>query len=324
MNTIGELTNVAADRATQSFVGTLSSTWRRPWLTGIEVAWRWSFGAPALVLILYKCLVVVRAATAGTYDPSRLGLDKVLLADPIGALSADPLGAAEKFATAFSLIAPGVKHFAVWLVPLLLLGWVVQSSIGRTLVLHRVAPIMVTRVGTVMGLQLIRLVILCGVLWVWFQCVAWSSRFAILEPIRAKDEPNLVLYCALVIVISLAMFTAWSLVNWVLQISPLIAMVRNLGVLASLKAALGLGRVRGRLAEINLVLGIVKIALLVLAMVFSACPLPFETVETQAFLAWWWVGVGIIYLIASDFFHVARLVGYLALWGVDDQVSEAK
>ncbi len=324
MDSIEELTSVAADRATQSFVGTLSSTWRRPSLTAIEVAWRWSFGAPALILILYKLLVVVRAATAGTFEPSRLGLDKVLLADPVGALSADPLGAAEKFATAFSLIAPGVKHFAVWLVPLLLLGWVVQSSIGRTLVLHRVAAIMVTRIGTVMGLQTIRLAILCGVLWLWFQCVAWSSRFAILEPIRSKDEPNLVLYCGLVIVISLGMFTAWSLVSWVLQIAPLIAMVRDLGVFASLQAALALGRVRGRLAEINLVLGIVKIALLVLAMVFSACPLPFETVETQAFLAWWWVGVGIVYLIASDFFHVARLVGYLALWGVGDRASAAK
>ena len=57
-----------------------------------------------------------------------------------------------------------------------------------------------------------------------------------------------------------------------------------------------------------------KIALLVLAMVFSATPLPFESVTTPGFLAWWSAGVAVLYLLASDFFHVARLLGYLELW----------
>jgi len=307
-------TGAGDERATQSFVGTLSGTWNRPSLTALEVAWRWSFGAPALVLVLYKVLQVLRTATGGTFDPARLGLDKVLLGDPVGALSADPMGAAAKFATAISLVLPGMEHFAVWLVPLLLVGWVVQSSVGRTTVLRRIDPAMHVRLGTVMVLQAIRLTVLSGVIWVWFELVGWSSRTAILQPIAQKAEPNLVLYCGLVIVISLAMFTAWALVSWVLAIAPLLAMLRDLGVGASLRAAVGLGKVRGRLAEINLVLGIVKIALIVLAMVFSATPLPFESVTTAAFLAWWWVGVGIVYLLWSDFFHVARLVGYLDLY----------
>ena len=73
---------------------------------------------------------------------------------------------------------------------------------------------------------------------------------------------------------------------------------------------------RAKLVEVNLVMGIVKIALIVLAMVFSATPLPFESVTTVTFLFWWWAGVGVIYLLASDFFHVARLIGYLRLWQV--------
>ena len=73
--------------------------------------------------------------------------------------------------------------------------------------------------------------------------------------------------------------------------------------------------------EINLVMGIVKIALIVLAMVFSATPLPFESVATPEFLAWWWVGVRCCTLVASDFFHVARLVAYLELWRAYERVS---
>jgi hypothetical protein len=86
------------------------------------------------------------------------------------------------------------------------------------------------------------------------------------------------------------------------------------GVGESLASAFRLGPLKGKLVEINLVMGIVKIALIVLAMVFSACPLPFESVATPEFLFWWWVGVALLYLVASDFFHVARLVAYLQLW----------
>jgi hypothetical protein len=58
-------------------------------------------------------------------------------------------------------------------------------------------------------------------------------------------------------------------------------------------------------------------------MVFSATPLPFSSVESTEFLAWWWFGVFLLYLIASDFFHVARIVGYLDLWHSEAPVNPA-
>ena len=115
----------------------------------------------------------------------------------------------------------------------------------------------------------------------------------------------------------------WAIVSWVFSVAPLLAMLRNLGPAASLRAAFRLGPLKSKLVEINLVMGIVKIALIVLAMVFSACPLPFESVTTPEFLAWWWAGVTVLYLLGSDFFHVARLVGYLNLWRVFDGSERA-
>jgi hypothetical protein len=52
----------------------------------------------------------------------------------------------------------------------------------------------------------------------------------------------------------------------------------------------------------------------VLAMVFSATPLPFASVESQTFLVWWWSGVILLYLAMSDYFQVVRAASYLALW----------
>ncbi len=71
--------------------------------------------------------------------------------------------------------------------------------------------------------------------------------------------------------------------SWVISVAPLLAMRRGLGAVASLQAALRLGAVKTKLVEINLVMGIVKIALLVLAMVFSASPLPLRPWRRRSF-----------------------------------------
>ncbi len=301
-------------RGAQSFVGTLSSCWRRPWLSGLEVAWRWVFGIPALWLVATQVRAVIGQATAGSFDAAALGLDRALLNDPVGALTADPMGAAGKFARAIALVLPGLEAVAVWLAPALVLGWVVLSSLGRTLVLRRAYAGLSARPLTLMALQAVRMAALTGVFWLWFAGMRWSGRTAIVGPIAAHEEPNLILFCALVIVLTIGIYTAWAFVSWVFLFAPLLTMLRGTGPLASLGAAMRLGALRGKLVEVNLVMAIVKVALLVLAMTFSATPLPFQDVATPEFLAWWWAGVALVYVLWSDFFHVARLVGYLGLW----------
>jgi hypothetical protein len=103
------------------------------------------------------------------------------------------------------------------------------------------------------------------------------------------------------------------------HLAPLIAMTRNVSVRKSIVMAIRASKkLRSQLIETNLVMGIVKVALLVLAMVFSACPLPFSSVETQEFLTCWWIGVGVWWLLASDYFHVVRIVAVLRLLKASD------
>ena len=301
-------------RGTESFVHTLSACWKRPSLTLLEVGWRWAYGIPTLVLVSWRVRLALLAATGGTLDPARLGLDRQLLNDPVGALSADPLSATGKLTGAIGMLLLEVRHVAMWLVPLLLIAWVVVSSLGRSVVLRRADAQMHNRPGTLIMLQAMRIATLTGIFFVWFAGLRWSAGVAIQAPTAAGAEPNLVLYCALVILLTLGLFTLWAFVSWVLAIAPLLAMLRDLGVRESLVGALRLGPLRAKLVEINLITGIVKIALIVLAIVFSATPLPFETITTPEFLGWWWAGVTVLYLVWSDFFHVARLIAYLNLW----------
>jgi hypothetical protein len=148
---------------------------------------------------------------------------------------------------------------------------------------------------------------------VWFEVVRWAANFT-LSTGAAGGEPDLVLYCALVIVLSLGIFSVWALASWVFSIAPLLVLLEGGGIGASLKRSLRLGPLRGKLVEINLVMGIVKLALIVLAMVFSATPLPFEDVVHGTTLYAWWALVTVAYLVASDFFQVARVVAFVELW----------
>jgi hypothetical protein len=308
-------------RGTQTFVHTLSSCWSRPSLTGLEVSWRWSYGVPALWLtwtLVHGSLVT--HANADGYP--RFGLDRALLNDPVGALTADPMGVVAKVEQAAGTVMPDLLRIAVWLAPLLVAVWIVVSSIGRTVVLRRADPALKPRVSTLMMLQVIRLAALAGSFWVWFNGIRFAARIAVIGPMSSGQEPNLVLYCAISIVTTLGLFVLWGAVSWFFSIAPLLAMLQGLGVAGSLKAALRLGSLKSKLVEINLVMGIVKIGLIVLAMVFSATPLPFQTVTTPGFLACWWAGVTVLYLVGSDFFHVARLVAYLNLWrGHEEEIS---
>jgi hypothetical protein len=295
-------------RGTQSFVHTLAACWKRPSLTALEVLWRWAFGAPALALLAYEALGVWREAQVDT-----TALRQISLLDPSSA-------AATLTQTAMQLLPPALR-VAEWLAPLLLAAWIIVSSFGRVLVLRRFEAQLHARPVTLMLLQAARMAALLGSFALWFASLRAASLVAVTLPIEAGRDPNLVLYCAIVIVATLGMFILWAAVSWVFSVAPLLAMLGNLGAAASLSAAFCLGPLRSRLVEINFVMGIVKIALIVLAMVASASPLPFESVATPQFMAYWYAGVTVLYLLASDLFHVVRLVAYLELWKSCDHAA---
>jgi hypothetical protein len=288
-------------RGTQSLVHILARCWKRPLWTALEVLWRWVFGVPALFVLWYEAARILRETPVDFLALRRMSL-------------LDPMPAAATLAQTMSVLLTPVVRVAVWLGPLLLVVWVAVSSVGRTVVLRRVDVRLHARVGTLMVLQAVRVVALLGSLVVWFWCMERAADVTVTGPLAKGGEPNLVGYFSLVIVGTLALFLLWAVVSWALSVAPLLAMLRGLGVGGSLAAAFRLGPLKSKLVEINLVMGIVKIALIVLAMVFSASPLPFESVATPEFLFFWWFLMTVLYFVASDFFHVARQVAYLQLW----------
>jgi hypothetical protein len=269
------LDGVERVRGTQSLVHTFGYCWSRPSLLGLELLWRWGFGIPATLLCWYEGTQVFETVRSPLEGTGILNFS---LQDPIrAAVIAD---------NAFGVVWPVLLQVLVWLVPLLAVTGSIAAGVGRNLVLRRYDRTLASRPLTLVILKLVRVVMLGVTLVAWFESIRWAAKYS-LSGLDAEGEPNLVLYAAL---------------------------AEDVGVGASLKRSLRLGSLTSKLMEVNMVMGIVKLALIVLAMVFSATPLPFASAMTGMPLYLWWAGVSIAYLVASDFFHVARVVSFLQFW----------
>ncbi len=69
-------------RGTQSFVHTLTACWRRPSLTVLEVAWRWAYWIPTLLVLRYETLKILRETPIDF-----AALQKMSVLDPMGTVA---------------------------------------------------------------------------------------------------------------------------------------------------------------------------------------------------------------------------------------------
>lgn len=285
-------------RGTQSAVEQMGWVFTHPSLTALEVAWRWIFGAPLLVECWIQAQKILTAL-----PPETLGLDTLDIANPW--MSAVKIGAA------WEMYQPHVFAVLKWLGPLAAIGWIVCSGIGRNLVMKRLERGVPFRPATMMLLQAVWLAVLVGVVWGWYASIGWAAA----RDIGNGSDPDLVAYAGWVIFLSIGFFGVWALVSWIVTIAPMLVLLEGRSTLSGMCESLRLGKAfTSKLVEINLVMGIVTVALVVLAMVFSSVLLPFADVVGSEALHVDWLIVSICYFVASDYFQVVRLKGFVEFW----------
>lgn len=275
-------------------VGVMSFVWKHPSLTGLELLWRWVAAAPLLWLAWHAL-----AARAAATPLDSAALETMTFFEPVRSVKV--------LAAQARLFWPLFRQTALWWGPLAFLVWAAASALGRTVTLCRADRTLSPAWLRMLSYRLLRAALFLALLGAW----AWALRAAlhstITTPATQGAEPNLVLFTAETVGLTLAAFMVWSLAVWSLDLPPLLAMT---GLTLTPKAK---AHLRSKLIETNLVMGIVRVALFVLSMTFSASPLPFQSRETQAYINVWWVGVAVFYIVTSDFFHVVRRVTYLRL-----------
>jgi hypothetical protein len=271
---------------------------RRPSLTAIEIAWRWLFGVPFLLVCWHQAQQILAA-----FPIESSGFNSVDTQNPfVGVV---------QLVNVFAYYQPPVVVVLRRLLPLAALAWVILSAIGRNLVLMRMDARLRFLPVAMVGLQAVWLALLAATFWLWFRSMQWVA----VNHISANGDPDLIGYAAWAIFLTLAFFTAWALTSWALSVAPLLMLLEDRSSVSALAQSLRLGKpFTSKLAEINLVMGIVKLMLIVLAMVFSAAPLPFSDELGSDALHFAAAASTVFYFIASDYFHVVRLKGFLEFW----------
>jgi hypothetical protein len=286
-------------RGTQLLVEHMSEVFRRPSLVAIEIAWRWLIGIPFLLICWQQGQQILvefplESSGAGTLD------------------TRNPWVASVQLCNIAAFYGPHLVAVLRWLLPSAAIAWAILSGVGRNLLLMRMKlPSRVDAIDTRVQFRPFTMILLQGAwlallgltLWGWFVCMQWAAA----THITTTAEPDLVGYFIWAIVLALAFFTAFALTSWALSIAPILALLEKRSVLSALGQSLRLGKgFTSKLAEINLVLGIVKLALLVVAMVFSAAPLPFSDE----------LGPEAMHMVANDFFQVVRLKAFVEFWKI--------
>lgn len=266
-----------------------------PSLLALELLWRWLFGIPYCYL-LYLQLSRIYLANAKAIAATGIWESSIIYPEKVAVV----------LAKLYDVLAAPIFHLLIWIIPLGIVVWSVFSGIGRNTVLRRYDKSLPRRWGSLIFLQFLRVFFYASAILFWFAALRWSARVALWSP-----SGSIVAYCTLVIVFSLGAFAAWALISWIFSIAPILVLLERRGPISALARSVRLGPLTAKLVEINMIMGLIKLALTVLALVWSAIPLPFEAVvQGNSLYAWWAVG-SVLYCIISDFFQVARLTAFV-------------
>jgi hypothetical protein len=292
-------------RGTQLLVEHMGETIHRPSLTAIEVLWRWLVGIPCLLVGWHQLQQIL--ASHSLQSSGFYAIDKQ-----------NPWIATVQFVGVWDYYEPHVFAVLRWLLPCMAAAWIVVSGLGRSALLHRMEPGTRWRPFSFIALQGAWVLLFAGAVLGWLRSMHWAAATHISTRIPIAGEPDLIGYFVWAICLSLGFFTLFALVSWVLSIAPILMLLEpRHSVLSALGEGFRLGKpFASKLTEINLVMGIVKLALIVVAMVFSAAPLPFIDQLGPEALHVVWVGAVAFYLVENDYFQVVRLKAFVEFWKV--------
>jgi hypothetical protein len=282
-----------------------SIAFHRPAVFAAELAWRWAFGAAAILLISYSVLLFL--ASIPVSDRDLLGLSGVIPGMIPSALAHIFNGSGPKIVRLLCALIAGIG-----------LLWWLASAFGRAVVLQELVPQRKQSardaIRILLHFNLLRALLSILALIACAGAFALASRMALAG--QAVDQPRSAAPDASVfylVFLPLAIIAGWlwSTFNWHLTLAPIVALGTGSGVTDSISKTAALVLRQGRqFFWVGLVFGLLR---LIVAGVFL-----FFAMGTFAVLAQLATGlavaglavVALCYFAIADFLTIARLAAY--------------
>lgn len=280
---------------------------RQPSFGIAEIAWRWSFGLAASVLLAFSFVEYLDTLPVTTRDVLFLR-------------TGQPFLISQALARIFQGSAPRLILAALVLIPALAAAWILLGSFARAATLNALVgyfrsgaepdrPTAVERsVRSLMGLNFLRVV---ATLAAAVGCLGAIILAGSASP-RADPSPGSALLVFLMLV--LLVWLAWSVVNWFLSLSSVFVVDGVQDTFGALAAAVSLCRTRtGSVLAAGTWFGLAHLTAFFVATSVVAFPLAFAGALPAGVVLGGVLLVTFLYFAITDFLYVGRLAAYVAI-----------
>ena len=266
---------------------------RDPVITAIEIAWRWTFGLIATILLALGTRAFLAGLKVSEGDEQALhGHDPTMIAAALMHILQQS-GVLRSF---FAILAAIAIPSAI--------VWIIAGTLGRAATLKRLMPSSTLNVKAILGLNIARAALLFASILAWY---LWMVLCALVTVTR--DEPNYPLYLLLSMLAFPVIAIVWGILNWVLSLAPLMATRENAGAVQVFRDTVRLARAhRSQFASVSTWLGLPRLAAMVVALMVAVVVL----IATDSLM----IGsialtiITLAYCALADYLYVVRLAAY--------------
>jgi hypothetical protein len=274
---------------------------RTPSLWLAEMAWRWSFGISACLLIFFSLLEFLRSLA-------------VSRADWLFLRSKNPLLVSGALGNIFSGSGPRLLRIAAILLPALAVLWVSAATLGRAATLRFLLPGSVVRYRSLAGLNFLRAAVGLAAILGFFGAAMLAGHAGVGSTEDATDAANRFYYVMAVLLgLGTIVACAWSVLNWVLALAAIFAVRDRRDTLsATAEAVHAFRRHLGQFFATSTWFGLLHLVAMVGASYIAALAVPLAAISRWAAILVLIVTAA-LYFAAVDFLYIARLAAYVAI-----------
>src|SRR5581483_7801367 len=260
---------------------------REPRVIATEIAWRWTFGAAALVLLTMGALAWLDRLMLRSRQP-------ILMADALSHILA---GSGARLLRILALLLPSIAAL-----------WTVAATVGRALTLKSLAPDANVKARPIAGLNFLRAALALAALLAYFGSAFVASTVAG----RGETLDPSIFFVVFVPLLALVV-VAWSTLNWYLSVAPVCAALDGSGAMAAFAGPVRLPRRRmATLSSVGFIFGLLRAVALVAVFMVSVAvaEAPWMSAAVQIALL---VVISLAYFVVADWLYVARLAAYIEI-----------
>jgi hypothetical protein len=268
---------------------------RDPALLLIEIGWRWTFGAIAILVFTASAFFLLGRIN---FDPHRLesltALNPWQLAYTLTGLLASVSAVLFRVAAVASL--------------LLTFCWTVLSALGRYATLARPALAPGASMRGCLAISAARALVALAAILAWITAGLFAGMIAAV-PTAKKTFPIPLMSVAILLPALVLIVGAWSTLNWYLSLAPLFP---EHGWRGSVTGGWKFARLsRDQVLETSIITGILRAGLFVVALLL--CLAVGAVITNPRVSIADLVAISLFYFLIADFIYVARLVAYAKL-----------